>query len=114
MNNILEEELLLLYREPAIGASYTNTYGEENIMRLVEKYRALDKADREAMLEMVVRFSQSPDLASSFVSVGVLHALGRVEDVEAAYRWAEAQEDGQRLLHHFDIGKSVAEYFAGD
>ena len=44
----------------------------------------------------------------------VLHALGKNEDVQEAYRWAETQEDPARILSHFDIGKSVADYFASD
>jgi hypothetical protein len=60
---------------------------------------------------MLIRFSQSTDLATCFISVGVLHALGRVEDVEEAYRWAKTQEDSARIINHFDIGKSVADYF---
>ena len=38
----LEEEVLELYRSPIIGASYNNTFGEENIQSLVEKCRNLD------------------------------------------------------------------------
>ena len=109
MNNTTEEEILHLYQEPAIGATYTNTYGEENIQSLVGKYQALDEQDE--MLEMIVRFSQSTDLGTSFISVGVLHALGKNEAVQDAYRWAETQEDSARITHHFDIGKSVADYF---
>jgi hypothetical protein len=105
----LEEEILHLYQEPGIGASYTNTYGEENIQNLVGKYRNLSEQD--AMMDMLIRFSQSTDLATCFISVGVLHALGRVEDVEEAYRWAKTQEDSARIINHFDIGKSVADYF---
>ncbi len=111
MDNSLEEEILHLYQEPGIGASYTNTYGEENIQRLVGKYRSLKDEGMEEMLEMVIRFSQSSDLATCFVSVGVLHALGKNEDVEKAYEWAETQEDKARIISHFDIGKSVADYF---
>ena len=37
----LKEDVLHLYREPSIGATYTNTYGEENIRNLVGKYRSL-------------------------------------------------------------------------
>ena len=70
----MKEEILHLYQEPAIGASYTNTYGEENIRNLLSKYRSLDNAGMQQMMEMVVNFSQSTDLATSFVSVGVLHA----------------------------------------
>ncbi|MFP6637133.1 MAG: hypothetical protein VB778_00705 [Nitrospinaceae bacterium] len=109
MDNSLEEEILHLYQEPGIGASYTNTYGEENIQNLVGKYRNLSEQD--AMMDMLIRFSQSTDLATCFISVGVLHALGRVEDVEEAYRWAKTQEDSARIINHFDIGKSVADYF---
>ena len=39
----LEEEVLELYRSPIIGASYNNTFGEENIQSLVEKCRNLDE-----------------------------------------------------------------------
>ena len=109
MNNSLEEEILHLYQEPMIGASYTNTYGEENIQNLVGKYRSLD--EQNEMLEMVIQYSQSTDLATCFISVGVLHALGRSEDVQKAYQWAENQEDSVRIIHHLDIGKSVADYF---
>jgi hypothetical protein len=109
LDNSLEEEILHLYQEPGIGASYTNTYGEENIQNLVGKYRNLSEQD--AMMDMLIRFSQSTDLATCFISVGVLHALGRVEDVEEAYRWAKTQEDSARIINHFDIGKSVADYF---
>ena len=111
MDSFLEEEILRLYQEPGIGASYTNTYGEENIQSLVGKYLSLKDESMHEMLKMVIRFSQSSDLATCFVSVGVLHALGRNEDVQEAYRWAEMQEDPARIINHFDIGKSVADYF---
>ena len=111
MDNSLEEEILHLYQDPGIGASYTNTYGEENIQSLVKKYRTLKDEGMQEMLEMLIRFSQSSDLATCFVSVGVLHALGKNEDVQEAYRWAETQEDRARIISHFDIGKSVADYF---
>ncbi len=111
MDSSLEEKILHLYQEPAIGASYTNTYGEENIQKLVETYRSLDGKDLPDMMDMVIRFSQSPDLATCFISVGVLHALGKNEDVQEAYRWANTQEDPARIISHFDIGKSVADYF---
>ncbi|MFQ5450998.1 MAG: hypothetical protein ACE5E9_10235 [Nitrospinaceae bacterium] len=107
----LEEEILLLYREPAIGASYCNTYGEENIKNLVGKYQSLDEGGMNRMREMVVDFSQSMDLTSSFVSVGVLHALGLTREVEAAYRVAGTRQDAQSYIHHFDIGKSLADHF---
>ena len=109
MDNSLEEEILHLYQEPGIGASYTNTYGEENIQNLVGKYRNL--REQEAMMDMLIRFSRSTDLATCFISVGVLHALGKSEDVQEAYRWAKTQEDSARIINHFDIGKSVADYF---
>lgn len=109
---MMEEEILRLYQEPAIGASYANTYGEENIRNLLKKYRSLDKAGMRQMMKMVVNFSQSADLAASFVSVGVLHALGQNEGVAEAYQWAHAQKDAQRIISHFDIGKSVADYFS--
>ena len=111
LDNSLEEEILHLYQEPGIGASYTNTYGEENIQSLVKKYRTLKDEGMQEMLEMLIRFSQSSDLATCFVSVGVLHALGKNEDVQEAYRWAETQEEPAQIISHFDIGKSVADYF---
>lgn len=54
MENSLEEEILHLYQEPGIGASYTNTYGEENIQNLVGKYHSLD--EQEEMMELLIRF----------------------------------------------------------
>jgi hypothetical protein len=107
----MEEEILHLYQEPAIGASYTNTYGEENIRNLLNKYHSLDNEGRQQMMKMVVNFSQSTDLATSFVSVGVLYALGQNEGVAEAYSWANTQEDAERIINHFEIGKSVADYF---
>ena len=109
MDNSLEEEILHLYEEPMIGATYTNTYGEENIQNLVGKYRSTNEPGK--MLEILIRFSQSTDLATCFISVGVLHALGKNEYVQKAYSWAETQEDSARIISHFDIGKSVADYF---
>ena len=50
----MEEEILHLYQEPGIGASYTNTYGEENIRNLLKKYHSLDASDMEKMIETVV------------------------------------------------------------
>ena len=108
----MEEEILLLYQEPAIGASYTNTYGEENIRNLLDKYSSLDNEGMQKMMKMVNNFSQSTDLATSFVSVGVLHALGQSEGVAKAYSWANKQEDAERIISHFEIGKSVADYFS--
>ena len=37
----MKEEILHLYQEPAIGASYTNTYGEENIVIQKNKHKRL-------------------------------------------------------------------------
>ena len=107
----MEEEILHLYQEPAIGASYTNTYGEDNIRNLLNMYHSLDNEGRQQMIKMVVNFSQSTDLATSFVSVGVLYALGQNEGVAEAYSWANTQEDAERIINHFEIGKSVADYF---
>ena len=107
----LEEEVLELYRSPIIGASYNNTFGEENIQSLVEKCRNLDKKKMRIMQGLVVSYSKSPDLATSFVSVGVLHALGMSREVEDAYKWAQGLDDKEKFIHHFDIGKSLAEYF---
>ena len=109
--NPLTDQVLALYREPAIGSSYNNTYGEENIRTLVEKYRALDESAMLVMLGMVVDFSRSQDLASSFISVGVLHALGKNREVEQAYQWAKNQEEAASFISHFDIGKSLADHF---
>ena len=53
MDNSLEEEVLHLYQNPMIGASYTNTYGEENIRNLVGKYRSLNEPSMQEMLEML-------------------------------------------------------------
>jgi len=108
----MEEEILHLYQEPAIGASYTNTYGEENIRNLLDKYSSLDNRDMQKMMDMLINFSQSTDLATSFISVGVLHALGQNEGVAEAYSWANKQEDAERIISHFEIGKSVADYFS--
>ncbi|SVC46606.1 uncharacterized protein METZ01_LOCUS299460, partial [marine metagenome] len=38
---LLEEEVLELYSSPVIGATYNNTFGEENIKKLVKKCRGL-------------------------------------------------------------------------
>ena len=108
----LQEDVLNLYRLPNIGATYTNTFGEENIKNLVEKYRSLDEEKMRIMRNLITSYSKSPDLATSFVSVGVLHALGLSQEVEEAYRWAQGLDDKERFIHHFDIGKSLAEYFS--
>tara|TARA_Y100000294_G_scaffold20422_1_gene17358 strand:+ start:676 stop:1023 length:348 start_codon:yes stop_codon:yes gene_type:complete len=107
----LQEDILNLYRLPNIGATYTNTYGEENIKNLAEKYRGLDEEEMLVMRDLVISYSRSPDLATSFVSVGVLHALGMSREVDAAYLWAQDREDKDQFIHHFGIGKSLAEYF---
>jgi len=108
---LLEEDILRLYREPIVGANYNNTYGEENLVNLVNKYRSLSPEEMEFMQELVTGFSQSPDLASSYVSVGVLHALGFSRQVEEAYAWAQTQENSGQVTSHFDIGKSLADHF---
>ena len=107
-----QEEILDLYRLPNIGATYTNAFGEENIKNLVEKYRSLDEEKMRVMRDLITSYSKSPDLATSFVSVGVLHALGMSQEVEEAYRWAQGLDEKERFIHHFDIGKSLAEYFS--
>ena len=107
----LEEEILELYRSPIIGASYNNTYGEENIKSLVEKFRDLDVQKSQIMQGLVVLYSKSPDLATSYVSVAVLHALGMSKNVQEAYLWAKGLDESETFIHHFDIGKSLAEYF---
>ncbi|HIF02825.1 MAG TPA: hypothetical protein EYQ84_05780 [Nitrospinaceae bacterium] len=107
----LEEEILELYRSPIIGASYNNTYGEENVKSLVEKFRELDEQKSQIMQGLVVLYSKSPDLATSYVSVAVLHALGMSKNVQEAYLWAKGLDESETFIHHFDIGKSLAEYF---
>jgi len=106
-----QEGLLDLYRIPIIGATYTNTYGEENIRNLVAKYRSLDEEKMLIMRGLITDYSKSPDLATSFVSVGVLHALGMHKEVGEAYAWAKGLDEKEKFIHHFDIGKSLAEYF---
>ena len=108
---VLEEDILRLYREPIVGANYNNTYGEENLVNLVGKYRSLSPEEMEFMRELVAGYSQSPDLASSYVSVGVLHALGFIQQVEEAYAWAQSQDNSGQITSHFDIGKSLADHF---
>lgn len=108
---LLEEEILRLYREPIVGANYNNSYGEENLMNLVSKYRSLSLEDMTFMGDLLAGYSQSPDLASSYVSVGVLHALGMNQQVEAAYAWAQSQDNSGQIISHFDIGKSLADHF---
>ncbi len=107
----LDEEIYHLYQEPAIGSGYSNIYGEENILRLVGKYRGLNPADKARMRDLIVSFSESVDLASSFVSVAVLHALGMDDAVKKAYRLAESRDDAESFQRHFDIGISLAEHF---
>lgn len=107
----LDEEILHLYQEPAIGSGYSNMYGEENLLQLVEKYRGLNPADQARMRELVIGYSESPDLASSFVSVAVLHGLGMDNAVQNAYRLAEGRDDADSFQRHFDIGVSLADHF---
>lgn len=107
----LDEEVLHLYQEPAIGSGFSNMYGEENIVKLVAKYRGLNDKDKVRMQELVVGFSESFDLSASLVSVAVLHALGMERAVHNAYRLAEARDDAQSIKHHYDIGLSLAEHF---
>ncbi len=108
---MLEEEVLRLYREPIIGASYSNTFGEENIKNLVHMYRELEEEKMRMMRTFLASFSKSSDLATSFVSVGVLHALGMKKELDDVYQWAQGLDDKERFMHHFAIGKSLAEYF---
>lgn len=107
----LKEDILGLYSVPIIGASYINTFGEENIKNLVDKYRSLDEENMQIMLDLIVDHSKSLDLATSFVSVSVLHALGMSKEVKEAYQWAQGLDDKEKFFHHFEIGKSLAEYF---
>ncbi|CAI2717648.1 hypothetical protein [Nitrospina watsonii] len=110
----LEQEVLHLYQEPVIGSGYNNTYGEANLVNLVKKFHSLEAEQMEYMKSMIVTYSQSGDLSSSYVSVGVLHALGMSDHVANAYQWAEGRDDSQMFTHHFDIGKSLAEHFVID
>jgi hypothetical protein len=107
----LDEEILHLYQEPAIGSGYANMYGEENITKLVEKYRGLNSADQARMRDLVAGYSESTDLASSFVSVAVLHALGMGDAVKKAYLLAKGRDEAESFQRHFDIGISLAEHF---
>ncbi len=107
----LSEEILHLYSEPGIGATYINTYGELNIKNLVEKYRSLNESEMKEMLAIVIDFSKSFDLSASYLSVGVLHALGQNSAVEEAYQWAKKQDDPSHFMHHYEIGKSLADYY---
>ena len=89
----------------------SNSYGEENIQSLVNLYRGLDEKGMRQMMEMFADFSKSGDLATSYISVAVLHALGMKDKVNAAYQWAQSQDDAISLARHFDIGISLADYF---
>ena len=111
--NPLEEDVLRLYREPVIGGGYGNMYGEENIKNLVTKYRSLNSADMPLMAELLAGYSKSSDLSASYVSVGVLHALGMKNLVAEAYAWAKTVEDSQMFASHFDIGRALADHFIG-
>lgn len=106
-----EEEALRLYREPAVGSSNSNSYGEENIQSLVNLYQSLDESGRRQMKEMVIDFSKSGDLATSYISVAVLHALGMKSSVSEAYKWADTQDEAISYSRHFDIGISLADYY---
>lgn len=108
----LEEEVSRLYCDPVIGGGNANPFGEQNIKNLLKKYRDIEEPDMEAMLILVKNYSKSGDLASCYVSVGVLHALGMTDAVEEAYQWAQTQDNPRRYASHFDIGKSIAEYVA--
>ena len=69
---ILEEEVLRLYREPIIGASYSNTFGEENIKNLVNMYRELEEEKMIIMQNFLVSFSKSSDLATRKVRIIII------------------------------------------
>lgn len=107
----LDEEIFQLYQEPAIGSGYSNMYGEENLIKLVEKYRSLNPADQSRMRDLVVGYSESVDLGSSYVSVAVLHALGMDDAVKKAYLLVEDRDDAESFQRHFDIGISLADHF---
>lgn len=109
--NGLEEEILELYREPVIGSGYGNTYGEQNLVALVEKYRTLSDQGMLFMSDLVTAYSTSTDLATSYISVGVLHAIGLKAEVEKAYDWAKTQDEAASITSHFDIGKSLSDHF---
>ncbi len=110
-DNGLEEEILELYREPVIGSGYGNTYGEQNLVALVEKYRKLNDEGMLFMSDLITAYSTSTDLAASYISVGVLHAIGMKDEVKKAYDWAMTQDEAASITSHFDIGKSLADYF---
>ena len=105
----LQDEITQLYSEPGVGSSNLNTFGEENIRNLLHMYRSLVGPEVADMLELVRGYSQSGDLNICYISVAVLHALGRQEDVSAAYAWAETLDDPKMFTQHFDIGISLAE-----
>ncbi len=109
--NGLEEEILELFREPVIGSGYGNTYGEQNLVALVEKYRTLTEEEMLFMSDLITAYSTSTDLATSYISVAVLHAIGLKEQVDKAYDWARTQGEAESIASHFDIGKSLSEFF---
>ena len=111
MDKEIEDNALRFYREPAVGSSNSNSYGEENIQNLVNLYRGLDEKGMRQITEMFADFSRSADLATSYISVAVLHALGMKEKVNAAYQWAQSQDEATSLASHFDIGISLADYY---
>ena len=106
----LEDQILGLYSEPGVGASSINTYGEENIRNLLRMCHSLNKSEFENMVQLVRSYSQSGDLNICYISVAVLRALGKQEDVEAAYAWAKTQENPKIFTQHFDIGVSLADH----
>ena len=110
----LEEEISILYSDPAIGASNVNIYGEENIKKLVSKYKTLKEPESSLMLSLVRTYSQSGDLNSCYISVAVLHILEQDIDVSAAYNWAKTQNDASMYIQHFDIGIALADYLKSD
>jgi hypothetical protein len=108
---MLKESVLLLYREPAIGT--VNSFGEINIKNLVKKYQGLDADGMRLMMGLLVDFSKAEDLAASYISVGVMHALGMKGPVAEAYEWAKNKSDSEMFTSHFDIGISLADHFIG-
>ena len=60
---------------------------------------------------MISDFSKSGDLATSYISVAILHALGMKNSVSEAYEWAKTQDDEVSYSRHFDIGISLADYY---
>ena len=63
MDKDIEDNALRLYREPAVGSSNSNSYGEENIQSLVNLYRGLDEKGMRQMMEMFADFSKSANIS---------------------------------------------------